>query len=239
MMYHHVESDRCSNDLEVFEKHLNYISQHFISIFPTFDIVPKNAICLVFDDGYYDFYKYIYPLLKKYELKALLAVIPKFILDDTEREDLDRLSYAHNELLEEYKKATLCTYKELQEMSDSGLVQIVSHGYSHKNLVEDNADLKVELVKSKETIEKKLGIKVESFVFPFGKYNQNILNETMKYYKYSFRIGNGINRNFKGVNSVIYRIDGDFLKTSHDIFNRKNMLKFKIKTFTKMIVGNK
>jgi len=238
-MYHHVESDRCSNNLKIFDKHLEFISQNFISVFPTFDTLPKNAICLVFDDGYYDFYKYIYPLLKKYQLKALLAVIPKFILDDTEREDMSRLSYEHNVLLEEYENATLCTYKELQEMSDSGLVQIVSHGYSHENLEEDNVDLKVELLKSKEIIEKKLGIKVESFVFPFGKYNQKILDETMKYYKYSFRIGNAVNKDFKGVKGVIYRIDGDFLKTSHEIFNIKNMLRFKIKTFIKMIVGNK
>jgi peptidoglycan/xylan/chitin deacetylase (PgdA/CDA1 family) len=237
-MYHHVGSDRCSNNLEIFEQHLEYISKNFTSLFPTFEKLPKKAICLVFDDGYYDFYKFIYPLLKKYNLKALLAVTPKYILDDTDKDDATRLGFEHNALFQEYKNATFCTYKELQEMNQSGYVQIVSHSYSHKNLLEDDVNLTEELLKSKKIIEQKLNTKVESFVYPFGKYNQKILNETMKYYKYAFRIGNALNKDFHGINDVIYRIDGDFLKSPDDIFCLKNMLKFRFKAFIKKIVGN-
>ena len=201
--------------------------------------LPKNSICLVFDDGYYDFYKFIYPLLKKYKLKALLAVVPKYILDDTDKKDNERLHFEHNDLFFAYESATFCTFKELKEMSESGVVQIVSHSYSHQNLLEGEYNLDEELLKSKEIIEKKLEVSVESFVFPFGKYNQNILDETKKHYKYAFRIGNGTNRDFKGVNGVIYRIDGDFLKTPSEIFSLKNILRFKMKTYIKSIVGNR
>lgn len=239
MMYHHVGSDRCSNDLEIFQKHLEYISNNFTTLFPTLEELPKKPICLVFDDGYYDFYKFIYPLLKKYKLKALLAVTPKYILDDTDIDDTTRLGFEHNDLFKEYENATFCTYKELREMSDSGLIQIVSHSYSHKNLLDEDVNLKEELYRSKELIEEKLGIEVESFVYPFGKYNQNVLDETMKHYKYSFRIGNGVNKDFRGVNGVIYRIDGDFLQSPDEIFSFKNMLRFRFKTFIKSIVGNR
>ncbi len=237
-MYHHVNSDRCSNDYTIFEEHLKYISENFTTLFPTQNL-PKNPICLVFDDGYYDFYKLIFPLLKKYKLKALLGVTPKYILDDTDKSDETRLSYEHNDLFANYKDATFCTYKELQEMLESELVQIVSHSYSHKNLLEDGVDLEQELVKSKNILQEKLNIKVESFIYPFGKYNQQILDETMKHYKYSFRIGNGVNKDFSGVNNVIYRIDADNLKTADEIFNFSNMMKFRFKTFIKSIVGNR
>ena len=237
-MYHHVNSDRCSNDYAIFESHLAYISKNFTSTFPT-ENLPKNPICLVFDDGYYDFYKLIFPLLQKYNLKALLAVTPKYILDDTDKEDSLRLSYEHNDLFANYEDATFCTYKELDEMIQSGLVQVVSHSYSHKNLLEDDVNLEEELVKSKQLIEEKLGIEVKSFVYPFGKYNQEVLDETMKHYKYSFRIGNGVNKDFNGVKGVIYRIDGDNLTGANEIFNFSNMLKFKFKTFIKSIVGNR
>ena len=237
MMYHHVGSDRCSNDLEIFEQHLAYISKNFTTVFPTMGRLPQKPICLVFDDGYYDFYKFIYPLLKKYKLKALLAVTPKYILDDTNKSDAIRLGFEHNDLFKEYKNATFCTYKELQEMQESGLVQIVSHSYSHKNLLENNVDLHQELLESKETIEQKLSTQVESFVFPFGKYNQRILDETKKYYKYAFRIGNAVNKDFHGINGVIYRIDGDFLNSADEIFSFKNMLKFKLKALIKSITG--
>lgn len=238
MMYHHVQSDRCSNDLDMLDKHLNYISKNFTSLFPTDDKIPKKSICLVFDDGYYDFYKYIYPLLQKYKIKALLAVVPKYILDSCDFDDTRRLNHEHNELFNQYEQGTFCTYSELKEMQNSGLVQIVSHSYSHQNLIAENIDLETELKKSKLILEEKLDAQVESFVFPFGKYNQNILNETMKYYKYAFRIGNAINKDFQGIKGVIYRIDGDFLNSPNDIFSFKNMLKFRFKAFIKSIVGN-
>jgi peptidoglycan/xylan/chitin deacetylase (PgdA/CDA1 family) len=237
-MYHHVNSDRCSNDLDIFKKHLQYISENFTTTFPTFDTLPQNPICLVFDDGYYDFYKYIYPLLQEYNLKALLGVVPKFILDGTDKDEKTRLNHEHNELFHEYENATFCTYKELQEMSESGLIQIVSHSYSHKNLLDDDVNLETELVKSQTEIQNRLKIKVESFIYPFGKYNQHVLDETMKYYKYSFRIGNGINKDFHGVNNVIYRLDGDFLKTEDELFKFNNMIKFRFKSFVKSITGN-
>ena len=238
MMYHHLNSDRCSNNIDIFESHLKYISENFNSTFPTKNL-PSKPICLVFDDGYYDFYTLIFPLLKKYNIKALLAVIPKYILDDCTNSDEQRLKHEHNDLFKYYKDGTFCTYKELKEMIDTELVQVVSHSYSHKNLVEDECDLKEELVLSKKLIEEKLNITVDSFVYPFGKYNQSILDETMKYYKYSFRIGNGINKDFSGVNGVIYRIDGDNLENDSDIFNLSNMLKFRFKSFVKLLVGNR
>ena len=240
MMYHHLNSDRCSNNIDIFESHLKYISENFNSTFPTEnENLPNNPICLVFDDGYYDFYKLIFPLLKKYKIKSLLAVTPKYILDDCDNSDESRMQYEHNDLFEYYKMGTFCTYKELQEMIDSQLVQVVSHSYSHSNLVEDDIDLNEELILSKQLIEDKLYTKVESFVYPFGKYNQEILDETMKYYKYSFRIGNGINKDFSGINGVIYRIDGDNLKDANSIFNFSNMMKFRFKSFIKSITGNK
>lgn len=238
MMYHHLNSDRCSNNIDIFESHLKYISENFTSTFPTKNL-PSKPICLVFDDGYYDFYKLIFPLLRKYNIKALLAVIPKYILDDCNNDDEKRLNYEHNDLFKYYKEGTFCTYKELKEMIDSDLVQVVSHSYSHKNLVDDKYDLNEELVLSKNILEDKLNIKVESFVYPFGKYNQSILDETMKHYKYSFRIGNGINKDFSGINGVIYRIDGDNLEDGSEVFSLSNMLKFRFKSFVKQIVGNR
>jgi len=238
-MYHHLNSDRCSNDYAIFESHLAYISENMQTVFPTEESLPKNAICLVFDDGYYDFYHLIFPLLQKYKIKALLAVVPSVVLDSTDTSDEKRLAPEHNHLFAEYKNATFCTYEELQEMQDSGLVQIASHSLTHVNLLEDDVDLTAELEESQKTLEQKLKIKVESFVFPFGKYNQAVLDETKKYYKYAFRIGNGLNKDFSGVNGVIYRIDADNLKDASSIFGFSNMLKFWFKTFTKKLAGNR
>jgi len=238
VMYHHINSDKYSNHVDVFEQHIRYISEQFNTVFPSTS-PPKKSICLVFDDGYYDFYKFAFPLLKKYKVKALLAVIPKYILDDTDKIDDDRLNYLHDDLFKHYQNATFCTYKELQEMQDSQLVQIVSHSYSHVNLLDKNVDVTQELQKSKQLLESKLNTTVESFVYPFGKYNQAVLDETMRYYDYSFRIGNGINNDFSGVNNVIYRINGDDLIDEKSLFSFTNRVRYCLKTWAKRIIGNR
>ncbi|MDK2070554.1 polysaccharide deacetylase family protein [Aliarcobacter butzleri] len=234
IMYHHVNSDRCSNDLVIFEEHLKYIKTNFKTIFPG-EKVEKNSLCLTFDDAYADFYFLIFPLLKKYNLKALLAIPSKYILNDTEENSQNRMNFEHNALFENYQKATFCTYKELKEMRDSGLVIFGSHSHSHVNLLEENIDLDLELRISKEILEKNLNVKIESFVFPFGKYNQKILQEAKKYYKYNFRIGNAIHKDFNGINEAIYRVDGDGLKSADEIFKTSKLLKYKFKGLVKRL----
>ncbi|QOG13229.1 polysaccharide deacetylase family protein [Arcobacter sp. FWKO B] len=233
-MYHHVNSDRCSNDLAIFEEHLKYIKQNFTTIFPGEEIKGK-CVCLTFDDAYADFYFLIYPLLQKYGLKALLAVPSRYILDDCDKDPTLRMGFEHNDLFINYEQGTFCTFKELKEMLDSGLVQIGSHSHSHIDLTASGVDLELELRHSKEILESKLGTEVNSFVFPFGKYNQEVLKHSQKYYKYSFRIGNAIHKDFDGINGVIYRVDGDGLKTPDEIFGFKKLLKYKFKGFIKRL----
>ena len=234
IMYHHVNSDRCSNDLAIFEEHLKYIKNNFKTIFPGEEITSKS-VCLTFDDAYADFYFLIFPLLKKYNLKALLAIPSKYILDDTEEEAENRMSFEHNDLFENYQKATFCTYKELKEMQESELVVFGSHSHSHIDLTQKEVDLDFELRVSKEILEDKLNTKIDSFVFPFGKYNQDNLKEAKKYYKYNFRIGNAIHKDFSGINGAIYRIDGDSLKTPDEIFKTTKLLKYKFKGIVKRL----
>ncbi|RBQ31393.1 polysaccharide deacetylase [Arcobacter sp. FW59] len=234
-MYHHVNSDACSNDLEIFEKHIQYISQNFKTTFPTENKLEGNNICLVFDDAYVDFYYLIFPILKKYNAKALLAVPTKYILDNCENEKDLRMSFKHDDEFLNYEKGTFCTFEEMREMIDSELVQIVSHSHTHTNLLEENIDLEKELKLSKKILEDKLNIKVETFVYPYGKFNKQIAEETHKVYEYSFRIGNAIHKDFSGINGVNYRINADGLKTVDEIFKFPNMVKYKLKALIKKI----
>jgi len=235
-MYHHLNSDRCSNNIAIFEEHLKYIKANFTTIFPGEKVV-KNAICLTFDDAYADFYFLVFPLLKKYNLKSLLAIPSKYILDDTKELPENRMNFLHNDLFENYEKATFCTYKELKELKNSGLIVFASHSHSHINLLEKNVDLNLELKTSKDILEEKLSVKIDSFVFPFGKYNQDILKQAQKYYKYNFRIGNAIHKDFSGIKGAIYRVNGDGLKSADDIFKFDKILKYRFKGLLKKMVS--
>ena len=77
--------------------------------------------------------------------------------------------------LAEYWK--LMNAAQIKEISDNHLFSIGSHAMTHANLIEmDNADAKEELVKSKRILEDITGKEITAFAFPFGTYNQNLVD---------------------------------------------------------------
>lgn len=242
VMYHHINSDDLglSNEMQLFYEHLAYIKDHFNCVLPGDKLSDsKTNVCLTFDDAYYDFYHYVFPMLKEFNLRAILGVPVKFIGEATSLPAETRLSLKHDEIymgMNYQTHASFCTYPELQEMVDSGLVQIASHSFTHSNLVEDEVDMEYELGESKRVLEERLNTRVDTFIIPFGRYNSFVLQAAKKYYKYTMRIGNGINRDFGGVKGLIYRVKGDRLSSPSSIFSFGKLLKYRYKTFIKSIV---
>jgi peptidoglycan/xylan/chitin deacetylase (PgdA/CDA1 family) len=240
VMYHHINSDDLplSNTEGMMEAHLRLIAERYTSIFPGQDA--GKAICLTFDDAYYDFYHYVFPLLKRYDLKALVAVPPAYILDDTDVEPSKRLSLTHREIYEGENwqtHAPFCTYAELREMIGSGHVAVASHSMNHVNLSDEEIELEREIVKSKIVLEEKLGFRVDSFVLPYGKYNAAAVALAREHYSYVFRIGNAFNPSWEGIGGLIYRIKGDGLKTADELFKPLKQLGFFFKTIVKLAKG--
>ena len=240
IMYHHINSDDLplSNSDAMMDKHLRLISKRYVSVFPGEEV--ENSICLTFDDAYYDFYHYVFPLLKKYNLKALLAVPSAYILEDTDLDAPTRLSLKHHEIYEgeNYKAfAPFCTYTELRAMVQSGHVAIASHSMHHLNLTDEGIDLEEEIFNSKVMLEEKLGFRVESFVLPYGKYNDAAVALAREHYPYVFRIGNALNPSWKGIGTLLYRIKGDDLKRPDELFRPMKQLGFWFKTVLKILKG--
>jgi peptidoglycan/xylan/chitin deacetylase (PgdA/CDA1 family) len=242
VMYHHINSDDLplSNTKEMMEAHLRLISERYTTVFPG-EAADSNAICLTFDDAYFDFYHYVFPLLKTYHLKALLAVPSAYILEDTDVSSDQRLSLNHHEIyeLDNYKTyAPFCTYTELREMIQSGHVVVASHSMNHLNLSEEGVDLEKEIFSSKVALEDNLGFRVESFVLPYGKYNNAVVALVREHYPYVFRIGNAFNPSWDGIGGLLYRIKGDALSTPDALFRPLKHVGFWLKTMVKMLRGS-
>lgn len=89
----------------------------------------KKYICLNFDDGCLDNYIHVFPLLKKYSVKATIYVNPEFIPEiETPRKTIDQINKKGNDEVEDLG---FCSWAELKLMEDSGLVDIQSHTLSH------------------------------------------------------------------------------------------------------------
>ncbi len=237
LMYHHINCDKFSNDLEIFKVHLEYLVSNYNIVTPE-DILSnrQDNLCITFDDAYYDFYHYVFPLLKEYKIKAVLAVPTGLIDEQTTASHTQRLSLSHQEIYQEknYRKfGSFCTWNEIKEMSNSGYVIMASHSHKHKDLASSDINLQQEIFGSKEILEEKLGFKVESFILPFGRYNKESLTLLKEHYKYIFKVGQGINQSFSGVNGLIYRIDADGVDNVATLFTFKRRIQYKLKSLSK------
>lgn len=117
--------------------------------------LPTKPILITFDDGHYSNYEYIYPILKKYNVKASI-----FVVTDKVGKEIDGKKYLG--------------WNECLEMQESGLVEIFSH--SKRHVFYDRFPAK-EILKdvneSYKAIEENLGEKsFKAFAYPYGAYTR-------------------------------------------------------------------
>jgi|GEM_PF-541791 len=157
MLFHQVNehSNVKPHDLE---SYFNYLSKkkyqtvtlkEMDALFKTKQKLPAKSIVLTFDDGYYDNYKIVFPLLKKYNLKAVFFVNTLFIGDRYDRSDTvyKQADSVNAGLIDNYFKVLptasdqYFSWEEMQEMELSGLVDIQCHSHRH-GMVFSNTQLK-------------------------------------------------------------------------------------------------
>jgi len=229
-LYHRINNGKNANSKGIIEEHITYLAKKYNIVLPGDKMNPfRLNLCLSFDDGYYDFYHYIFPLLKKLKIKALLAVPINFIVEKTNIDPNIRLLVPSQDSVKKdiyLSKAPFCTWQEIKEMHDSKLVQIASHSYNHENLLDDNVDLDLEIIESKKYLEEKLKAKIDTFVYPLGKFNEEIHAKVREHYKFVMRIGSAINFSWQNINSITYRIISDNLKSKTENLHPKKYISY-------------
>ena len=227
--------------LKTFEEHLKLYKKH-CHVVSLDDFYAQNFnndkfnICLTFDDGFANNYKYVKPLLEKYQLPAtffitairdagydilwndFLGIISKYGPETIRYKDQSYYKGQHDKyisvddgitLVEKLRSADFAekaemmqllysvvdfkenkadedywlqmTEYEIRRLSRSALITIGAHGYYHNDLARIDADkARCELVKSKQYLEDITGKKINSFAFPYGAYNQPLIDEAKK-----------------------------------------------------------
>jgi len=171
--------------------------------------LPKRSVVITLDDGYRSVYDIAYPILKKYGFTATLFVYTDFV---------------------GISKSAI-TWDQLREMKADGF-EVGSQTLSHCDLTkkeageDDNAYIervKRELLVSKQIIDKKLKQNTLYLAFPYGRYDQRIVNICdLVGYKMAFAVKNGGNPFF-----------ADPLNLKRDTILKRDMESFisKLKTF--------
>lgn len=82
--------------------------------------LPENPVMITFDDGYYNNYLNVFPILREMKMKAVISIIAA---------ETDKYS-ENGEVSENY---THLTWEQINEMMESGLVEFQNHTYNlHK-----------------------------------------------------------------------------------------------------------
>lgn len=122
------------------------------------DTKPSNKmVWLTFDDGHEDFYQYVYPLLKQYNIHATLNMVTGTLP-----------TYGGTD-------QAYVTLDQMKEMAASGLVDFQSHTVNHLSLTSlSSTDLNFQLQSAKQTLDSDLNQNTQVIVYPSGQYNQAV-----------------------------------------------------------------
>ncbi len=178
LMYHAV-SDDCWGIRSLFvspasmEEQLKYLTENgytpiFFEDLARADTIEKPVL-LTFDDGYDDNYLHLFPLLKKYNVKANVFLITGSV-----------------------GKEHFLTEEQIRQMQASGLVSFQSHTVYHPFLDElDEEALHRELSESKAAIARLTGREPFVLCYPSGRYDALALKVTKEYYSFALLMQNG------------------------------------------------
>ena len=208
LVYHHVHDPKNGLHVATFAKHLDHLIARYPIVIPG-DPCQKTKLnlCLSFDDAFFDFYYFVFPLLKKHNIKAVLAVPTAFIEEDTTLNPEERLNVSGYDGLHQGKSFShnpFCTWREIKEMVSSGHVVVATHSHNHKDCTKPDLDLDNEIAWSKHLIQQNIGTLPETFVYPYGHINRNVNVLLKKHFRYVMRVGHAINLNWDG---TLYRVD--------------------------------
>ena len=128
--------------------------------------LPEKPIMLTFDDGYSNTVKYVLPLLEKYDCKAVVSIVGEYVEKSSENNYPD----------------PYLNWSQVNELIDSGYVEIQNHTYSMHTLDnrqgcrimtdESYEEYKEAILKDvgklQQLMKEKTGYTPKAFTYPYG-----------------------------------------------------------------------
>src|SRR5690606_19083871 len=86
--------------------------------------------------------------------------------------------------------------EQIKEISEAGIISIQSHTMTHPHfnasVIAPRINYTVQLGDIKKRLEEITGKKVTTLAYPYGAYNENVIEEVKKYYDYAVTTRSGI-----------------------------------------------
>ena len=180
LLYHNISKEKNYKDVHVkaFYEQMKLMKKMRYKTVNLNRINSKNLqkkFVITFDDAYQNIHDYVMPILKELDYTATCFFVSNYI---------NKFNYwdiSNNN----FKKIPLMTDAQLNDWKDNDF-EVGSHSLDHSNLNDlDEDELIIQLSESKKNLEDKFNIDVESFSYPYGKYNKNVIQLVKKYYRFA------------------------------------------------------
>ena len=177
LMYHSIDAhlgekhDKWRVKPQDFETQMAWLAKNGFKSFTISELaklekIPHKAVCITFDDGYGDNFTHAFEILKRYNLKATIYLVPNQSTNHWEEKNTQKLS-------------PMLTHEQITKMQASGLIEFGSHTLSHSNLQRLTKEERLhELIASKKEVEKLTNTPCNAFAYPYGKFTDEIIEET-------------------------------------------------------------
>lgn len=174
LMYHSVSDHQKLYVVspENFQRQMEYLHKERFNVIPLARLadllankqeIPDKTVVLTFDDGYEDNYLNVFPILKKYNFSATVFLSTGFVGGERENKSQSIV-------------LKILSWPQIEEMHNSGLVDFQPHTISHPKLAKiPLIEAKKEIMESKKIIEERLNKNCRFFSYPYGNYNQEIV----------------------------------------------------------------
>lgn len=190
IMYHSILKSRSGDYIihpSEFERDLKYIKDNGYETITMTDLIeyvyndkelPEKPIIITFDDGYYDNLGYAVPLLKEYNMKAVISIVGSYI-DTYTKSDEANLNYGY------------LRWKDIVELMNEGIIEFQNHTYDLHSInngrkgckkkswesLEDYKKLLTEDIgKLQQEFKDNTGYEPNTFTYPFGAISKDSLD---------------------------------------------------------------
>ena len=241
IMYHSILKDPARSNKytitpAVLEEDLKYIKADGYETITISDLIsyvyadkplPPKPIILTFDDGHYNNYGYLYPLLEKYDMKAVISIVGSYTDKFSETNEAN-LNYSY------------LRWKDINELISSGRVEFQNHTYNlHDNTHgrigakkkkgesddEYKKILEEDINKLQNEFKENTGYVPTCFTYPFGGISNSSLDIIKELgFKASLSCEEGINKITKNPNSLylLKRYNRPSYVSTYNIFKKFN-----------------
>ena len=177
LLYHHIKIPSVANALFVtpddFRAQMQFLRDNGYTPIPVSLLVkaidfgaplPEKPVVISFDDGDITIYTAAFPIMKEFGYVGVNYLVGNRLGSDG-----------------------FLSVDQIKEMIAAGW-EVGSHSMTHSDLTQ-SGEVEWELTQSKANLEEKLGVKVDTFAYPFGTFSSEIINEVSKIYSAGMGLG--------------------------------------------------